>query len=112
LTITLLSIGALIFVSVGTAKLVWILMDLRRRVEETERKVAQLEHCQKTRLPYKVSEGLEDVIAVALDSQLILSAALQRKQTELNILQALRGGQYDPETPAGMRPEGAHIDRR
>lgn len=112
MTITILSIAALILITAGTAKLTWIILDMRKRLEETEKKIAQLEQCQKTRLPYKVSEGLEDVIAVALDSELILNAALQRKQKELNILQALRGGQYDPETPAGMRPEGAHIDRR
>lgn len=112
MTIQLLSILALVCITIGAAKLTWILLDTRGRLKELENKVERMQAAEKTRLPYKVSEGLEDVIAVALDSQLILSAALQRKQTELNILQALRGGQYDPETPAGMRPEGAHIDRR
>ena len=63
-------------------------------------RVRRLERAARSRLPYRQSEGLEDLIAVALD----LDSSLTRAEKLLQIARAIRGGSYDPETPAGPRP--------
>lgn len=68
---------------------------VRGQMERNKR----LEQAARSRMPYRQSEGLEDLIAVALD----LDSSLTRAEKLLQIARAIRAGSYDPETPAGKR---------
>ena len=75
---------------------------------DLERRVTELEGCQKKRLPYATAAGVEDGIAVCLDVVRQFQDGKLRAEQMLAILQQVRGGpeNYDPERPAGPRPDG------
>ncbi len=76
---------------------------------DLERRVTELEDCQKKRLPYATAAGVEDAIAVSLDVVRQFQEGKLRAEQMLEILRLVRGGPegYDPERPAGKRPGGS-----
>lgn len=79
----------------------WLTMYLR----EIKREITSLKESQRTRLPYKVADGLEDAIAVALDLQAEIELLQTRNVQLAGILRTLRGNpsEYDSDKPNGKR---------
>ena len=106
-------IGAIIFIigaAIGAA-----LTLIFKRWESLANRIKALEDCQKKRLAYNTAAGIEDAIAVALDlvraqKQIKLDASMMELRTGQieEILKILIEGPdaYDPERPAGPRPDG------
>ena len=82
----------------AAASVVFILLKLWQRI-------AALEESQRTRLPYKAIDNLEDLQAVLLDVERYLEATKIRTQAAQELYGMIRNGNFDPDRPAGRRPE-------
>ena len=68
-------------------------------------RIAALEEGQRTRLPYKAIDNLEDLQAVLLDVERYLEATQIRTRAAQELYGMIRNGNFDPDRPAGRRPE-------
>lgn len=81
------------------------------RIGKMERELNRLRSLQTKRMRYDTASGIEDAIAVILGAtqdigeiEIEVDAMMTRLTKAQRILQMVRGGEYDPETPAGPKP--------
>jgi len=92
-------------VAVLIATFIFSTFKLAQWVERVNHRLERLEEATSTRLPYHTIDGLEDLQAVLLDVKRYLNATQVRAEAASEIYSLLRNGDYDPDRPAGRRPQ-------
>jgi len=99
-----------IFIGMGIALAIVALAQVVRVFVDFNRRISALEaqSPRPKRHTHRTIAGIEDAMAVTIDLLIKQKADLARTQTLLEILQKVRESPhaYDPERPAGLRPEG------
>lgn len=113
MTVTL---GIVIMAAVIVALSAWLVIhlvgNLERRLNEIERnheaRIAEVEQDLRKRHTHRTEAGIEDALAVGIDLLIKQRADQARTEQLLDILRLVREGphKYDPDRPAGKRPEG------
>ena len=78
-----------------------------RKIESLTQRIRTLEEANRANMPYHAMNGAEDITAGLLDLERYIEALEIRRQQVLSNAQRLRrdGANYDPNKPAGPRPE-------